>query len=202
MSRLMRYLVAMGSFFVLIGCSDPAPTPDAAARKAAQTVEKPGEGVVVREPVALDEIRWTEVQGHREIGADRLSEQAQQVVKESPIPVLLPDDDGLLGSAYLTIGESWYTASMKGAGVTVVVNGSGKSREIAGVTTDKEGDGPTKGDHILTRTHGIVTLSFQEFGAAYSIDVECEAPMEDSRCTGDDFVINLAEEAGVVRRER
>lgn len=205
MTGHVRYISLLSFIFIAAGCSDPTPAPDLATSQAAQTVGEPGGDLRIPAPEEeqeLDEIRWEETEQYREISAERLSEQAQKAVGEAPIPVLLPDDSTLLGSAYLTVGETWYTASMQGEGITVVVNGSGRSREIPGVTTEKEEKIEGAGDHILTRTHGIVTLSFKEFGAAYSIDVECGAPMEDKRCTGDDFVIELAEGAGIVGGKR
>ena len=43
-----------------------------------------------------------------------------------------------------------------------------------------------------TVNEGIRSLSWEEAGVAYVIEVECEAPFEDARCTEADYIQDLA----------
>ena len=185
---------------VLSGCSDPSPTPDTNTIASPQTVEVPE--APGAEPQEDTEIQWDQADRYTPISPALLNDEAARAGQDAPLPVLLPVDPDLLASAVITVGESWYTASMRTSELTVLFKGSAAGREVPGLGTNKEGDQPSSDDHVLTRTHGIVTLTFQEFGAAYSIDVECARPMEDSRCTADDYIIELAETAGVLGKSQ
>lgn len=154
------------------------------------------------EATTLEEVRWEEVDGRRQISTQRLSEQAREVVDDSPVPVLLPDDDLLLASAHITVGDAWYAASMSGDDHTVAINGTHRSHSAPRAGGAKEEDHRRPEGHTLSRTHGIVTLTFEEFGVAYAIDVECERPLENPLCVDDDYVISLAEGAGIAGREK
>ena len=55
---------------------------------------------------------------------------------------------------------------------------------------------------LVTRTHGVVSLSFVDFGVAYSVDVECARPEDDARCTNNDYVLTLAESLAVLGGKR
>lgn len=180
--------------FGLWGCADRSVGGESPETSVQQGVES-------SQPVAagsLSEIDREEASSYLRIEPERLSEQAQEAWQRSAVPVLLPDDDDLLESAHITVGPAWYAASMRGADHTVLVNGTNQVHEIPGISGEKEGEGLLPEGHSLTRTHGIVSLSFEAFGVAYAIDVECENPLENPLCAEDDYVLSLAEGAGVV----
>lgn len=186
------------------GCADPtpstgsetavqeAPIKESAKEQDSEKVEEEGA------ETQLEEVDWEEAKSYAELAVDRLSEQAQGVVGDSPVPVILPDDDQLLASAHITVGDAWYEASMQGERHSVAINGTHRSHSAPGVGGKKEDDHSQPQEHLLTRTHGIVTLAFEEFGVAYAIDVECENPLENPLCAKDEYVLSIAENAGVV----
>jgi hypothetical protein len=51
------------------------------------------------------------------------------------------------------------------------------------------------------RIDGIAEVGFTAFGAAYEVHVECDAPFEDARCVGDDYIEWLLERLFVVSPE-
>ena len=189
---------------VVWGCADPTPSTgsEAAVQEApikasaqqqdSEKAKEEGAGT------QLEEVDWEEAKSYTELAVDRLSEQAQGVVGDSPVPVILPDDDQLLASAHITVGDAWYEASMQGDGHSVAINGTHRSHSAPGAGGKKEDDHSQPQGHLLTRTHGIVTLAIEEFGVAYAIDVECENPLENPLCAKDEYVLSIAENAGVV----
>lgn len=178
------------------GCADRSSSGDDSA-EATQEVQKSDRSSDKPE-TRLGDIDWEEAEKYKEIDAKRLDVTAQQQASGAPVPVLLPDDDELLASAHITVGDGWYAASMSGADHTVALRGSHRMHQMPGASGKKEGDKRRAEEHTLSRTHGIVTLSFESFGVAYAIDVECERPMENPLCVEDDYVFSLAEEAGVL----
>ncbi|MFU8807428.1 MAG: hypothetical protein ACNA8W_26700, partial [Bradymonadaceae bacterium] len=52
--------------------------------------------------------------------------------------------------------------------------------------------------HLLNRSEGVVSLTFETFGVAYMIRIDCERPFADTRCTGDDYIIEIAESLAIV----
>ena len=198
-SRLSsRVIMAKWLVFAVLfwGCADRTPVEE--SEQAVQTVEqRESEPEADGDETVLEEVDWEEAQRRSAIAAGRLSEQAQKLAADSPVPLLLPDDDELLGSLHLTLGDAWYAASMRGAEHSVVFNGTHRTHRAPKAGGAKEDDHPREEGHTLTRTHGIVTLTFEEFGVAYAIDVECERPLENRLCVEDDYVLSLAENAGV-----
>ena len=198
-------IVFLASSLFVWGCADPTPSTSAETAVQKAPVEVTPEVDKASEKneeegteTQLEEIRRDEAESYKELAIDRLSEQGQGVVGDSPVPVILPDDDQLLESAYITVGDAWYEASMQGDGHSVAINGTHRSHSAPGAGGKKEGDHSQPQGHLLTRTHGIVTLAFEEFGVAYAIDVECENPLENPLCAKDEYVLSLAESAGVV----
>ncbi len=130
---------------------------------------------------------------------------ASQVEKlqGSPMPVMLPSilSASQLSVAQATTGKHWYAVSMKDEGLTVYVQGTRTQVEHAQLELSKEGDELTKQPFILSRTHAIVTLSFERFGLSYHMDIECARPLEDSRCTEDDYARSLYDSFAVVSND-
>lgn len=180
-----------------LGCADrntPEAPPETvqAPVEEAQPTQRPGDSS------RLTEVDWEDARHFHQIALDRLDDGAQKVAADAPVPLLLPDDEQLLGSAHITLGEAWYVASMSGDDHSVVFNGTHRAHEIPGVSGKKEELHQRPTEHTITRTHGIVTMTFEEFGVAYAVDVECERPLENELCTGDEYVISLVEGAGVL----
>jgi hypothetical protein len=177
-----------------LGCAEPAPQ-SAVDSRAALEPAPPKD--VVPTPV-MDEVDWKEALASERIDAARLNDTQRDVVSRSTVPVLLPDDDAYLKIAILTAGQAWYAASMPLEGRTVVVGGTRQAFEVPGLSDQQKEPMLNPHAYEITRTKGIVSLSFKAFGAAYMIDVECAAPMDDLRCTEDKYILSLAENLAIV----
>ncbi len=144
----------------------------------------------------VEEIDWAAANGYTRIALDELPTTEQEKVGQAALPVMLPRQAEVLETTILTLGENWYAASLKDNGASLHIRGTRVSYDFDGdVWTPEEramGD-----DYTLTRTHQIVSVSFASFGAAYTIDVECSRPMDDVRCTEDEYALNLANELAV-----
>lgn len=52
--------------------------------------------------------------------------------------------------------------------------------------------------YVISRHEQGVDLSFSKFNAAYLISVSCPAPETDPRCAGDEYVVSLAADLGLL----
>ena len=140
--------------------------------------------------VAPAAIQWSEANGHAS-APDALNSTQRDAIASTTLPVLLPSDPLMLSSAAFTTGDLWYSAAMRTTGAHTFIMGSrGEFPVDLGLT---EAQKQQLSNFTVYRTHQIVTLSFRMYGAAYRIDVECDKPMDDPRCTQDDYVLELAE---------
>jgi hypothetical protein len=191
-------------------CADPAPAPEGGERSASLTAEPTPTAdpptVTVEEsdepsPVTIAEVAWDEADEEVDrIHASRIPEASLERARRSPIPVLLPDDDALLATAQITAGPTWYAVSMQATDHTVSIHGTNAVHELPGMGQKEEPSDPPDGP-VLSRTHGIVHVAFQAFGAAYSLDIDCQDPLENPHCTDDDYALSLVESAAVLDLE-
>ncbi len=148
------------------------------------------------------EILWDEARDAHRIDPARISEASRQAATESPVPVLLPDDDELLAAAQITSGPTWYAVNIPAEGHVITIHGTNVVHPMPGLTTKEEAGEPIlpDGDEELrvSRTHGIINVSFQRFGAAYSLDIDCQNPHENPHCAEDDYALSLIDGAGVL----
>ena len=120
-----------------------------------------------------------------------------QAVARTRLPVLIPASNALGlddPAVQLFPQENFYTLSITGADIVIEVFGTrlahatvpdaAAGRRLR--TTDADG-------YRMTATRYGRELSFNRYGAAYSITVECGAPQSDARCTSDDYVRRLAQ---------
>ncbi len=149
----------------------------------------------------LREIDWDAASAHSALAASSLDADARAALASAVVPVLLPNDPELLAKARVTTGPNWYAVSMDLGDHLVYVQGSRTSFELEQVELDRAGDDLTKRPYLLTRTHQIITMAFERFGAGYGIDIECARPMDDKRCTEDAYARTLWDKLAVVPAE-
>lgn len=144
----------------------------------------------------VDGIDWAAARAHRPFDAGIMRPEERAEIDSVTLPVLLPNDPALLASANVTSGPDWYAASMRGDGVRVMVHGTNRSVSQPSLANDVPPDRrPAPGEATVSRMDGIVHAAFVQFGAAYTVDVECEPPT-DARCTDDAYVNGLLERFG------
>ncbi len=145
---------------------------------------------LVAEEVPVD---WDAANQHPRLDTAQLSVAQKDTINEAPVPVLLPDQPKLLGSAQLTTGPSWYAASMQEDDASVYVSGNAKVVRVPGAEAYEP---PTLGEDTLTvnRAEGMVEISFKAFGIYYDFSVECYDHENDPRCTDDHYALQLVNE--------
>lgn len=146
------------------------------------------------EPFHVTEVDWNTADKAPRISPSLLPQSSQSLLTVCPVPALLPKEPSLLQVVKATRGQDWYGASMTLEDINVFVTGTRKERSLPSLNSRLPED-----EMRVVRFTGIATVSFRAWGAAYSIEVECQRPLEDSRCTEDQYILSLAHNLGVVR---
>jgi hypothetical protein len=129
-----------------------------------------------------------------------LSPDAREEIRKARVPVLVPADKALAAAAVVTTGEHWSAVSIRGAELTIAIHGSDVSHEApAGASFPKATERVRGVSALIGRNEGILSVSWEEGGIAYSLDVECFRPFEDPRCTKNPYALSLVE--SLVRTE-
>lgn len=196
------------SLFVLllaIGCTETAPdtverqealtaaeisVPAAPSTELANQAERKAKAEWTGD-VAPQAIDWTEANRHPRVKDGLIPATQTPRLNAATLPVLLPQNDHLLASVALSTGELWYGADMNADGIHVYIHGSRGAFPIdLKLSAEQRAN---LQNFTVYRSHEIVTLAFQMYGAAYRIDVECDQPTNDARCNQDTFVTEMAE---------
>ena len=127
-----------------------------------------------------------------------LSEDAHARLTQAPLPVIYPS--ALTATQWreqvkVTVGEHWYALSMQDGELNVYMQGTRTRFEHPSLELDARGESLLKdAPYVVSRTHGILTLSFERFGGlGYHIDVECKRHAQDERCASEAFIVSLYE---------
>lgn len=199
MRRLGLALVVL----TVVGCHEMT-APDSGAdsrQQALETANSPANSEAHKIEVA-EKKAWKEGQPVDQqidwAAADQWPKLSVELPKEpatkldgASLPVLLPHEPILLNNVFATVGDAWYSARLRGEGLTVTVQGNRAAFRHPSFGPDVQAKA---GDFHIARSHHIVTLSTTYFGVSYVIDVECaELPHTDKRCTEDAYVTALAE---------
>jgi hypothetical protein len=127
----------------------------------------------------------------------KLSNATLQDAARTRLPVLLPTagtlDMGPSPSAMLFPYEDFYTASMWGGGLLVEVFGTRLAHASAPAMarTARRMLAADPDNFVVSRGEGGWDVSFNRYGAAYTVTLECADP-EDSRCANDRQVREVA----------
>lgn len=114
------------------------------------------------------------------------------------LPVLLPRAPALLAGARLVAGAGWYAASMDAGGAQVTLHAFGRAHVRPELLAEQKAAGFGTGAPRISRTEGIVSLAFERFGVAYTLDVECQAPTTDPRCADGLFLMEVLDDLAVL----
>lgn len=119
----------------------------------------------------------------------------REELDKARLPVLLPDDGRMVERMRLFAKENHYVAAYRDDAHSVQITGTriaqGKleakrAPERMKAMSDEEG-------YVYQRTDYGCELSFTRYNVSYNISVECREPESDERCTGRDYVMQLAE---------
>lgn len=175
----LTFVWVLGCIFFLLSCREA----ETGQAKSVQQIQ------VVTQQSAVD---WKAAQQHALFNDAQLSKQQAQALKKAVLPLLLPDKPELIATGIMSAGPSWYAASMKHEGFSVVVSGSTRHVTVPGAEAP---DLPEyrKQDLRVVRAEGIAELAFKAYGAIYTISVECEDPEADTHCKNDSYILELAD---------
>lgn len=134
---------------------------------------------------------------HPKLNTQALSEALRQALGKAVVPVLLPNNPALLKRAVPTYGKHWFAVTMKDDTHSVYVQGTRTRFEFDQIELGKAGDQALKKPYQISKTHQIITISFERFGVGYGIDIECAKPIDDERCTKEDYAHHLMTTLGV-----
>ena len=192
------------------GQAPQTPAPPSVQPPAALDSPAPRRGAVVEQgdapflktpelsgQLTIQEIDWAAAKRHPWLDPAMLPASAREALAEAVVPALLPAQPALLASMQVTRGPHWYAVSMDDGEHSLYIQGSRTAMEYAQIELDEAGDALTKRPYMITRTHQIVTIAFERFGAGYGIDIECRRPMDDPRCVEDDYAHALMKTLGV-----
>ncbi len=182
LGRVMRPSTIALVALALFACSDPSE----ASRAPSALGEDPTQAAP---PVVVEESARVAL----------LPPASQDTVRRARLPLLLPRDPALLASAIVTAGPRFSALSAQGEGWSLSISGTDHRHELAEELPPPPPVDQVRGaPAIFTENDGIRTVSWDEAGMAWSVDVECFEAETDPRCTGDDFVRALAESLELV----
>lgn len=138
------------------------------------------------------EIDWEEANAYERIDASLLSSEAASQLARLPLPVLLPGTEDFLEHAVAVTDENWYTVTSNYDHHGVVVQSSRIGFAYDGPNGREVEERLVENDFQVSRASMIASVTFPAFGLVYTIEVICEAPDADPRCTEDDYVLSLA----------
>lgn len=115
----------------------------------------------------------------------------RDTVAKSAVPVLLPSDIRNFEERRVTVDDMYYSAFFKDKTRSVSVQGSRLKTEYPGLRESNEGKTRLRStEGFVTESEAIWTASWNEFGAAYLLSLECSEP-NDKRCESEDHVLKL-----------
>jgi hypothetical protein len=125
-----------------------------------------------------------------------LSAEARQTVLGSSVrPLLLPREHA--AASLITAGPRWVAISARGEGITLSLHATDHHHSVVGDEELAQVPPPSatvRGEAArVTSNEGIRSVAWMEQGVAYALEVECERPFEDTRCTEDAFLLELAD---------
>lgn len=153
--------------------------------------EDPSETMLPSEQVR--EIDWEAAAEYPKLESELVSEELRSFYAEAPVPVLLPADRKALASVEPTVGANWYAAKFERNGREVTIEGDRVARGADLEELHPADDAATsENGYQISQTHGVLTLSFTAFGAAYTLDIECQEVDQRGTCTDKSFAIDTA----------
>ncbi len=165
-----------------------AVTMNAAAMRAAGVNGAPGGS----RPLAVD---WTAV---RRLANAPVNQRGQAVnakfiaanrggINSVTIPVLLPGEPDLAPGLRFFPNGDFYTVSSSSNGMSFVLSGAGRAFPLPPATARGLPNGSLKSripadGIVIEQTEAGIDASFNRYGAAYSIALECAKSHDDPRC--------------------
>jgi hypothetical protein len=128
--------------------------------------------------------------------AAQLDAPSREALARAPFPVLL--FPARLQSQVITAeGEPWAAVTATDEGLHLSLHGTDREHPVLRDEEVATLPSPTTfvrgGPAWVTLNEQIRSVAWHEGAVAWSLEVECDRPMDDPRCTEEDFVLRLAE---------
>ena len=205
----MRWMTqTFGLGILLAGCAgevqNPAPIEAKQALEAATTPTQfvppareppapnlPLVGQTVPVPI-IGQINWKAAKAGPQLDPALLRDDQLTEVSGAPLPVLVPNRPALLNAAKIMSGPHWVAATMRHDRHQVYIHGTRVEHVVPTLDVGKAGQEIFDRGFVVTRNEGITTLSLKTYGGAYSVSVDCDDHENDTRCTEDSYIVELA----------
>lgn len=147
--------------------------------------------------------------GVRAAAAESFKQVAAEEVRQTRVPMLIPMTNETMGEARVFARENSYAvvvplpggASYEFLGTRMrVVGGNEETRKMrmSERSAAMRQLAATGAPYVISRHEQGIDLSFSKFNVAYLISVSCPDPVADARCAGDEFVLSLANDLGLL----
>lgn len=155
----------------------------------------PREGALRAEEATADPSRSAAWEG--------LSAEARANVEQAALPFLLFPEEYAAATVAMS-GEHFAALSARGEGITLSLHGTDVSHRVL---SDEELAQALPPSHSVRGVparilvnEAIRSAAWAELGLEWALEVECADPEGDTRCTEDEFILDLAERMVVAPR--
>ena len=107
-----------------------------------------------------------------------------QGIQEVRLPVYVPNAYAYSNNMDVVAEDDFYTISFPLQGATVIVSGDKTYQESISSSNSEFTQMMKASPPVsITQAEGIMTAEFNRHGVNYSIEIECDKPKKDARCT-------------------
>jgi hypothetical protein len=125
---------------------------------------------------------------------DALAPEARAAIDQSRLPILLPSDPAFLRAAIITHGPHFSALSSSHDSITLSVAATDARFENAEEMAPMQPVDQVRGQPATFAVNDMIrTVSWDEAGLAWAVDVECADPERDARCASDDYLRSIVE---------
>jgi hypothetical protein len=107
-----------------------------------------------------------------------------QGIKEVKLPVYIPNTFAYDEKMTVVADENFYTISFSLQGASVAISGDKTYQEsISSPNPEFKKIMKSSPPVAITQAEGIMSAEFNRHGVNYAIEIECDSPKKDTRCT-------------------
>lgn len=197
--------VVLLASFCGVACNAPAEDTRGPSRPAAAAKPQSQREIEAKSPVVLGAakleqrtVAWPAREAVDQEAVSRLAAPIREALAASVVPVLAPKDETLLSSLRPVVKPGFTSLSIRGAGqhqgLHITVGATSNVHRYPGMERITPTHTVRSGKPAwVLPNEGIWSVSWEEMGVAYSVDVECEHPQDDARCQSADRVVEIVE---------
>ena len=137
------------------------------------------------------DIKWPKPNAKQQKPSTPYPDVLTKGIKDVKLPVYIPNSYAYNKSMIIVADENFYTISFFFKGATIMVSGDKTYQES--VSNNPEFKAMLKATPPVSfeQEEGIMTAEFNRHGVNYSMDIECEKPKTDERCTEKTLIQDL-----------